>query len=108
MAVFVGVLMTATMCGTAIGAILADWLGYKPVFLIAAAFATIAGLLGYLMLSSDVEDGQPAKAPVKKKQGALGILLRNTQFVLIVLFCAIPAKIILTCLLYTSPSPRDS
>ena len=35
MAVFVGVLMSATMCGTAIGAILADWLGFKAVFLFA-------------------------------------------------------------------------
>ena len=54
MAVFVGVLMTATMCGTAVGAILADWLGYKPIFLIAMVFSGIAGFLGWSMLNNDL------------------------------------------------------
>lgn len=100
MAVFVGVLMTATMCGTAIGAILADWLGYKPVFLIASVFAVFAGILGWSMLSTEL----PVPETKKKSHGVsnkpIATLARNTQFVLIVLFCAIPAKVILTGFLY--------
>ena len=100
MAVFVGVLMTATMCGTAIGAILADWLGYKPVFLIATGFAVMAGILGYSMLSTDLPAPEKKKEPVGVSRSPVATLLRNSQFVLIVLFCAIPAKVILTGFLY--------
>ncbi|MEM9549661.1 MAG: MFS transporter [Pseudomonadota bacterium] len=100
MAVFVGVLMTATMCGTAIGAILADWLGYKPVFLIATAFASLAGLLGWAMLGTDLPEQAPKKVVAGASRSPLAALMRNTQFVLIVLFCAIPAKVILTGFLY--------
>lgn len=100
MAVFVGVLMTATMCGTAIGAILADWLGYKQVFLIATFFAAIAGLLGWSMLSTDLPEPEAKKTPVGVSRSPLATLARNSQFVFIVLFCAIPAKVILTGFLY--------
>ena len=100
MAVFVGVLMTATMCGTAIGAILADWLGYKPVFLVATGFAVMAGILGYSMLSTDLPEPEQKKKPVGVSKSPIATLLRNSQFVLIVLFCAIPAKVILTGFLY--------
>lgn len=98
MAIFVGVLMAGTMCGTAIGAILADWLGYKPVFLVSIVLALIAGGLGYAMLGANV--GEPTDKGAEKKPGGMGALMRNPNFVMIVLFCAIPAKIILTGFLY--------
>ncbi|MEO0929662.1 MAG: MFS transporter [Pseudomonadota bacterium] len=97
MAVFVGVLMTATLCGTAIGAILADWLDYKPVFVIAAVLAAFAGLLGYMMLAPGTERFQ-ASAP--QTQGSARLLLRNYRFLALLLFCAIPTKIVLTGILY--------
>ncbi|MGJ8603696.1 MAG: MFS transporter [Marivita sp.] len=100
MAIFVGVLMTATMCGTAVGAILADWLGYKPVFLVATVFSLLAGLLGWSMLSTDLPAPEVKKVPAGTSRSPLAVLMRNTQFVLIVLFCAIPAKVILTGFLY--------
>jgi predicted MFS family arabinose efflux permease len=98
MAIFVGVLMAGTMCGTAIGAILADWLGYKPVFLVSILLALVAGMLGYAMLGADVD--APTAQGADKKSGGIGSLMRNSNFVMIVLFCAIPAKIILTGFLY--------
>lgn len=100
MAIFVGVLMTATMCGTAVGAILADWLGYKPVFLIATGFSMLAGVLGWSMLSTDLPAAEVKKVPQGTSRNPVAVLMRNTQFVLIVLFCAIPAKVILTGFLY--------
>ena len=99
MAIFVGVLMTATMCGTAIGAILADWLGYKPVFLIASGFALVAGVMGWFMLSTDPPKSE-AKSKTEATKSPAAVLARNGQFILIVLFCAIPAKVILTGFLY--------
>ncbi len=97
MAVFVGVLMTATLCGTAIGAIMADWLGYEPVFVIAAVLAAVAGGLGYVML-----DKAPEYAPktAGSPQGSVLPLLRNHQFLSLLLLCAIPTKIVLTGVLY--------
>lgn len=98
MAVFVGVLMSATMAGTAIGGILADRIGYRPVFFVAAGFAIVAGVLAYAMLKGDVRD-----AAIKKTSSGLQcmrLLFRNGRFVSLVLAGAIPAKIILTGFLY--------
>lgn len=99
MAIFVGVLMAGTMCGTAIGAILADWLGYKPVFLVSILLACVAGALGFMMLAPEVEAAGEGKRATRQSSG-LGGLLMNSRFVMIVLFCAIPAKIVLTGFLY--------
>lgn len=100
MAVFVGVLMSASMCGTAIGGILADRIGYRPVFMLAAVFALIAGAIAYRMLVAD-DDTIATKA---KQKGSifrkLGGVFGNIRFVAIVFLAAIPAKIILTGFLY--------
>jgi predicted MFS family arabinose efflux permease len=95
MAIFVGVLMTATMCGTAIGAILADWLGYKPVFLFATGLALVAGVLGWFMLSQDLPKSEAKLATGEAKRSPVTVLARNGQFIMIIMFCAIPAKVIL-------------
>ena len=99
MAVFVGVLMTATLCGTAIGAILADWLGFQAVFLIATFLAACAGLLALLTLFPKSAFDRPSSTN-NKKAGSHWALLSNKQFLLLVLLCAIPAKIVLTGILY--------
>lgn len=100
MAVFVGVLMSASMCGTAIGGILADRIGYRAVFVLAALFALIAGAIAYRMLVADDE----TKVATSKASGGifkkLGSIFKNVRFVAIVFLAAIPAKIILTGFLY--------
>ena len=103
MATFVGVFMAGTMCGTAIGAILADWLGYKPVFLVATTFVSLAGVLGYFMLSKDVinqTSGSIAVTSIGKPNAPMSSLLKNRQIVMLILFCAIPTKMVLTGFLY--------
>ncbi|MBB1486621.1 MFS transporter [Oceanospirillum sediminis] len=100
MAIFVGVLMTATMCGTALGGIIADRIGYQPVFLLSAILAAFAGILAWMMLSSDVDKANKKDAEKAGAGGGALTLFRNPQFAFIVLFCAIPAKIILTGFLY--------
>jgi len=100
MAVFVGVLMSASMCGTAIGGILADRIGYRLVFVLAAVFALVAGAIAYRML---VADGDTIVTKTKQKGGVfrkLGAVFANMRFVAIVFLAAIPAKIILTGFLY--------
>ncbi|NLS11790.1 MFS transporter [Vibrio sp. SM6] len=98
MAVFVGVLMTATMCGTALGAIIADRIGYQPVFLLSALLAVFAGVLAWRMFLS-----QPKKTVASvhgEHKSNVFLLLKNVRFMAIVLLCAIPAKIVLTGFLY--------
>lgn len=100
MAVFVGVLMSASMCGTAIGGILADRIGFRLVFVLAAIFALVAGAIAYRMLVAD-DDTKVIKA--KEKGGTLrklGQVFKNVRFIAIVVLAAIPAKIILTGFLY--------
>ncbi|MBY7831901.1 MFS transporter [Vibrio fluvialis] len=96
MSIFVGVLMTATMCGTALGGIIADRIGYQPVFLISAALAAFAGLLAWRMFSGSVNDGKTQGA----KKGSIKLLAKNARFVAVTVCCAIPAKIVLTGFLY--------
>lgn len=98
MAIFVGVLMTATMCGTALGAIIADRVGYQPVFLLSAILSSFAGVLAWRMFSGKVSAASSAAS--KGAKGGLMLLARNTKFVCIIVFCAIPTKIILTGFLY--------
>ncbi|MGF1734172.1 MFS transporter [Photobacterium satsumensis] len=97
MAIFVGVLMTATMCGTALGGIIADRIGYQPVFLISAILAAFAGVLAWRMFSAEIET---ANGNVTQKKGGLFLLAKNIRFVAVVVCCAIPAKIVLTGFLY--------
>ncbi len=100
MAVFVGVLMTATMSGTALGGIIADRVGYNSVFLLSATLTLIAGILAWLMLSADKPQPTKGENTGTVNKGALAALTTNRQFVCLILFCAIPAKIILTGFLY--------
>ncbi|KDN27504.1 MFS transporter [Vibrio fortis] len=98
MSIFVGVLMTATMCGTALGAIIADRIGYQPVFLLSALLAAFAGFLAWRMFIGDVS-GDSAKGKAAAK-GSVLLLAKNLRFMAVILFCAIPAKIVLTGFLY--------
>lgn len=109
MAVFVGILMSATMCGTALGGIVADRIGYHPVFFLSAIFASIAGLCAWKMMSAHVRDENVANAVQKetakdsnkvKRKGGVRSLFRNRKLMALILFCAIPVKIVLTGFFY--------
>lgn len=99
-AVFVGIVITATMCGTAIGGILAARIGYRTTFLIAAALILMAGFAGYQMLSHETRD-RPERVE-RNASGLQGIqmLLSNRHF-LVLLFCiVIPTNILMAAYLW--------
>ena len=99
-AVFVGIVITATMCGTAIGGILAARIGYRTTFLIAAGLMVIAGFAGYQMLSQ--EAGTGVEMGERKIGGlrAIRMICRNPRF-LVLLFCiAIPTNILMAAYLW--------
>ena len=95
--VFVTVLMSASICGTAIGGILADRVGYRAVFVCAAALCLIAGALALRMMA---KTEAPEIAARRFRLGDLRIALRNPRFLALVMFAAIPNKIVLTGFLF--------
>jgi len=99
-AVFVGIVITATMCGTAIGGILAARIGFQTTFLIAAGLMIFSGFAGFQMLSQDA--GTEIEIAEKKTGGLSGVrmIFKNRRF-LVFLFCiAIPTNILMAAYLW--------
>ncbi|MCK6265156.1 MFS transporter [Vibrio sp. ZSDE26] len=96
MATFLSAFFSGSLCGAAIGGILADKLGYSTTFLCAALLALLSALL--VMLFFTKSDSQNTSKPVRLSD--FKVLLSNKYFALICLFSAIPAKIVLTGFLY--------
>ncbi len=101
-AVFVYAAMTGALCGTAIGSVLADRLGYRGTFLISAALTLVAAWL--TIRTMDRQTGIRAIPAAAGKEGELRQVLRNPPFLALVLFAAVPAKLVLTgFVFYISP-----
>lgn len=95
MSVFVGTLMAASICGTAVGGILAGEFGYRPVFGLAALLGLLAGWLGWRMLAQ-LPKGHEGPARPHLGFAALREVLANPRFLALLLFAAIPGKVVLT------------
>jgi MFS family permease len=94
-ALFVGAIMAATVCGPSIGGILADNVGVRPTFALAALLAA-----GSMLVISQLPPGRHAVAdrvPTRLPTLAeFARLLRNPRFMAITMLAAMPAKILLT------------
>ena len=90
MAYFVGIIMTASICGPATGGILADSLGQRSTLVISAVVALLA-LLPLFKAPRDVVS--PLAHTVNAS--STGALLGNRNFLHLVVLAAIPAKLIL-------------
>jgi MFS family permease len=99
-AVFVGIVITATMCGTAIGGILAARIGYQATFLIAAGLMFCAGFAGYRMLNQDA--GTEDETAENKIGGLRGIqmIFQNRRFLVFLICIAIPTNILMAAYLW--------
>jgi MFS family permease len=97
---FVGIVITATMCGTAIGGIMAARIGYQATFLIAAGLMIFAGFAGYQMLSRDAGTGIEIAASQTGGLRGVRMIFKNRRF-LVFLFCiAIPTNILMAAYLW--------
>lgn len=96
MATFLSSFFSGSLCGAAIGGILAEKLGYSETFMLAGLIATLSVLLVYVFFekSSTTNSSKPLNLKDFKQ------LLSNKYFALITIFSAIPAKIVLTGFLY--------
>lgn len=96
MSVFVGTLMAASICGTAVGGILAGEFGFRPVFGLAALLGLLAAWLGWRMLAHLPQGGDDSPARPRLSFATVRGLLANPRFLALLLFAAIPGKVVLT------------
>ncbi len=102
MGIFLAGFFSGSLSGAAIGGILADRLGYRPVFLLSGALAIGA----VLFVRSFLPEKPGAAGATKKKIGwqEFRLLLSNPRFVALTVLMAIPAKMCLTGFMnYTAP-----
>lgn len=95
--VFIGAVLTASVCGTAMGGVLSERFGYQATFLVSAALALLSGWMVYQLLSATAEEPGDLREP---SRGELIGLLRNWRFSFLVVFAAIPSKIALAGFLF--------
>ncbi|MCC9620378.1 MFS transporter [Thalassospira sp. MA62] len=113
MAIFVGAILVAGICGPAIGGILADRIGYAATFLVSAGLALLSGLLLRSTLNTDTDlhagvnpqsDAKDAAQSTHEKRKASALpdfaLLGNIRFASLAVLCAIPSKIMLTGIIF--------
>jgi MFS family permease len=94
-AVFVGAIMAASICGPSIGGILADNIGVRPTFSIAALLAIASIAIIQLMPQTRATRvaGTETRLPQLREIFAL---LGDSRFMTVTGLAAIPAKILLT------------
>ncbi|MBN8439162.1 MAG: MFS transporter [Candidatus Accumulibacter sp.] len=97
LALFVGVVGIAAICGSALGGVLADQFGFRPVFALAALLTVLA--LGVFHGTPGWTTGTRAAGPLLGL-AEIGRLFGNRRFALLVLGSAIPAKIALAGFLF--------
>lgn len=100
MALYAGGILTAGVCGPAIGGIIADQIGFRATFGVAASLAALAAALIYFA----IRDTRPPaviadrRSPLSPRN--IGVVLRNPRFLGVALFSAVPTKLGLTALLF--------
>lgn len=99
-AIFIGAIMVATVCGPSIGGLLADNIGMRPTFAVSAVLA-----LGSLAAMRMLPCGRPAEGAASGRSKLpslrqIGRLMLNSQFMTVTGLAAMPAKILLTGVLF--------
>ncbi len=98
MAVFIGAIMVAAICGTSIGGVLADRLGFSVTFFLSAALALVSAIFVHNTFAKKTTDPSDEKPTLKLAH--FFALFSNVRFAVLMLFGAIPAKLILTGFLF--------
>lgn len=99
MAMFIGALLAAGVCGPVSGGIIADQAGFRATFLLGAVLALAAGL-GVWLLLMRTRTGGSRSAAARPALGGVWPLFRNARFSALMLLSAIPTKIASTAFLF--------
>ncbi|MGE5504601.1 MAG: MFS transporter [Actinomycetota bacterium] len=94
--VYVGAVLMASVCGTGIGGVMAERIGFRTTFVVASALAVLSGMLMYRLMEAG-RHGDDLREPTR---GDFLALLRNWRFTVLVMFAAIPSKIALTAFFF--------
>jgi MFS family permease len=97
---FVGIVIGATMSGTAIGGILAARIGYRITFFIGAGLVVLSGIAAYRMLSREAGRGSAARQGKRDGVNGIRLLLRNRRFIVFLACIAIPTNILMAAYLW--------
>ncbi|MBC7906327.1 MAG: MFS transporter [Rhodospirillaceae bacterium] len=96
MGVFVGAVLTASICGTAMGGVLAERVGFRATFFVSAVLVLLAGIVISHMLDSAAPPAAVAPQPRRNTMR----LFTNWRFSVLMLFAAVPSKMALTGFLF--------
>ncbi|MGE5516053.1 MAG: MFS transporter [Bacteroidota bacterium] len=96
--VYVAAVLTAGICGNAMGGVLAERVGYRVSFFISAVLVLLSALLVSRLLPPT--EAPPAGADQPAPRRHLLRLFRNWRFTVLMLFAAVPAKMALTGFLF--------
>ncbi len=96
MAGYAGGILTAGVCGPAIGGILADQIGFRSTFILSACLAVVAAVMVYRAIQERPISVQSERFSLAN----LGLFIANPRFMGVVLFSAIPTKLALTALVF--------
>lgn len=98
MAMFLSGFFSGSLCGAAIGGILADRIGFRTTFFVSAGLSIVSALFVFYFLQDHSRDALSTKGKIKLSYFRL--LFSNRRFLALTFFSAIPAKICLTGFLY--------
>ncbi|WP_029008037.1 MFS transporter [Azospirillum halopraeferens] len=99
MAMFIGGLLAAGVCGPLTGGIIADQVGPRATFLVGAALALVSGIA--IVAAFGRTERTPEAAPVRLSLvGSAAVLARTPRFAILMLLSAIPTKIAATGVLF--------
>ena len=97
MAVFIGAILVAGLCGPPIGGILADRVGMSTTFLLAGAAAVVS--LGLAHIGVPRQEWDDKRSPMIRWRD-LGLVLRSPRLSALLFLCALPAKLILVAVAF--------
>ena len=95
---FLAGFFSGSLCGSAIGGILVDRIGFRMTFMLSAVVSLISALFVARLLQEPKKDAAAQKK--KMRLADFKLVLSNKRFLSITLFSSIPAKICLTGFLY--------
>lgn len=95
--VYVGAVLTAGICGNALGGVLAERVGYRVSFFVSAVLVVLAAMLVSRLLAGG-DAARPADEMPPRRH--LLRLFRNWRFTVLMLFAAVPSKLALTGFLF--------
>ncbi|TFH44214.1 MAG: MFS transporter, partial [Lysobacterales bacterium] len=93
--IYSGVLFAGIFCGTAIGGVLADRLGYDTVFLVSAALVLVSGLLVYRLLPGHRLPQTTGVEAANRISASIWAPLRSYRFSALIFGIAIPANVLM-------------